>query len=210
MTHTASSPVFAEAPRKAIYGRCARGEKSRAASREVQIETCLKLAQSRGWIIPPENIYFDEETSGMSPSRPQLAALRRRIQSGEIDTVIVYSADRLFRNLSDLLALVLWEWEGRCAFTSAAEPFETETPAGRAYLSALAAYASAEREIATLRLTGREPALPREGTPPYGYRQDPEHPGCWLPDPEKAPVVQRIFREFLAGAPLRKIALQLS
>lgn len=219
MTHSASSPALPDAApgrasRKAIYGRYSSDEGRHSTSREVQIETCLEVAKSRGWIVPPENIFFDEGISGASRSRPQLTALRRRIRAGEIDTVIVYRVDRLFRSTYDLLELVTREWEGRCTLISATEPIETETPAGRTYLGILAAYARAEREIITQRLLDGRLVRLREGRlscpPPYGYQRDPERPGCWLPDPEEAPVVQRIFRELLAGVSLGEITRRLN
>lgn len=46
--------------------------------------------------------------------------------------------------------------------------------------------------------------------PPYGYRKSEEDRHRLAPDPETAPVVQRIFRQAAAGDSARKIALDLN
>lgn len=61
------------------------------------------------------------------------------------------------------------------------------------------------------------------GRPPYGYAlaDAGPHPNpgkaldgkrlrCLVPDPEAAPIVQRIFAEFIAGAGLHRIAADLT
>lgn len=48
------------------------------------------------------------------------------------------------------------------------------------------------------------------GAAPYGYRLDPADKYHLLPDPETAPVVQRIFRLFLAGYNRTQIAGELT
>ena len=60
----------------------------------------LEYAGSRGWTIPDERVFADDGFSGATLDRPALEVLRDLVASGEVDTVLVWSVDRLSRNFA--------------------------------------------------------------------------------------------------------------
>ena len=47
-------------------------------------------------------------------------------------------------------------------------------------------------------------------TIPYGYMKDPDNPKQYIPDPETAPIVKRIFEMYASGIGIVKICDRLS
>ncbi|MGD9728634.1 MAG: recombinase family protein [Nitrospiraceae bacterium] len=96
--------------RVAIYARKSTATEGRSHSREEQIERCFQEARSFGFA--EANITVFEEPEGQKgdwywddgkdrldgPYRPELTNLMRRVESGDIDVVMVYKADRLYRD----------------------------------------------------------------------------------------------------------------
>lgn len=96
--------------RVAIYARKSTATEGRSHSREEQIERCFQDARSFGFA--EANITVFEEPEGQKgdwywddgrgrhdgPCRPELSKLMRRVESGDIDVVMVYKADRLYRD----------------------------------------------------------------------------------------------------------------
>jgi len=70
-----------------------------------QLEACLKLADERGWTVPEEN-RFSEVYSGSTMDRPQLDNLRELARNRQIDSLVIYSTDRLSRDPVHLLLLI--------------------------------------------------------------------------------------------------------
>jgi site-specific DNA recombinase len=90
--------------RAAIYTRIARADQTgQPFSLQAQAEACRLYAQTHDYTVDSE--YEDCGASGNSLNRPGLNALREAAQHGDIDVVIVYSLDRLVRNLLVLLQL---------------------------------------------------------------------------------------------------------
>jgi site-specific DNA recombinase len=104
--------------RVAIYARKSTATEGKSHSREEQIERCSQDAQSFGFA--EANIVIFEEPEGQKgdwywddgkarfdgPHRPELTNLMRRVESGDIDVVMVYKADRLYRDNGVADALV--------------------------------------------------------------------------------------------------------
>ena len=62
-----------------------------------QREAVLAHAGGRGWTVPGERVFADDGFSGATLDRPALEALRDAVAGGEVETVVVLSADRLSR-----------------------------------------------------------------------------------------------------------------
>jgi DNA invertase Pin-like site-specific DNA recombinase len=104
--------------RVAIYARKSTATEGRSHSREEQIERCFQEARSFGFA--EANITVFEEPEGQKgdwywddgkarfdgPHRPELTNLMLRVESGDIDVVMVYKADRLYRDNGVADALV--------------------------------------------------------------------------------------------------------
>jgi len=100
---------------------------------------------------------FMDVASGALAQRAQLAAAIDYMRAG--DTLVVWKLDRLGRNASALLALLLQLRESGVEFRSLTENWDTGTPSGRAMLGMAAIFAEMERELAAERAReGREAA----------------------------------------------------
>ena len=70
-----------------------------------QREAVLEHAGSRDWIIPEEQVFAADGYSGATLDRPALEALRDAVASGRVETVLVWSVDRLSRNFAHQMLL---------------------------------------------------------------------------------------------------------
>ena len=70
-----------------------------------QREAVLVHAGRRGWIIPEELVFADDGFSGATLDRPALEVLRDAVASGRVETVLVWSVDRLSRNFAHQMLL---------------------------------------------------------------------------------------------------------
>ena len=81
----------------AIYCRVStEGQEQDGTSLQTQLEACQKYCQVKGYEV---FCSFNEAWSGLSLERPRLAELRELVRSESIDAVVVYSLDRLTREL---------------------------------------------------------------------------------------------------------------
>ena len=80
-------------------------------------------------------------------NRPAMIRMRKMIQEGKIDCVIVYKLDRLSRSVVDTVNLVLEEWEGHCYIKSSREAVDTMTPMGKQFFYMLVSFAEWERSV---------------------------------------------------------------
>src|SRR5205823_4265916 len=67
-----------------------------------QFEECRKYATAHGFTIVTE---ISDDTSGAKLDRPGLDRVREMIESKVADALIVYTSDRLSRNLAHMLIL---------------------------------------------------------------------------------------------------------
>ena len=84
--------------RAAIYARVSTDDQDGEdrTSLDEQMLACATFAESKGWEVV--NTFSDVE-SGTSRKRPGFKALQGAAVSGEIDMIVVWKSDRLFREL---------------------------------------------------------------------------------------------------------------
>lgn len=88
---------------------------------------------------------YEEVASGKAADRPELARCLKALRVG--DTLVVWRLDRLGRNLSDLVRIVV-ELEGKgIGFEAITEKIETVSAAGKQVLHVFAALAEFERDL---------------------------------------------------------------
>ncbi|MAE93002.1 MAG: recombinase family protein [Pelagibaca sp.] len=185
---------------------------------EDQIAACRKRAADEGWEVV--EAFHDRAISGAAgiegAQRPGLAALLAALDVGGIDQVLTESTDRLARHQGDAFAVrERIEYAGARLFTLMDGVVDDITGTIKGLLDARTRKDLAVRvrrghkgNIAMGRATGGVPygyrkiaRLDEDGEPVRGLRE---------PDPDTAPVVQRIFRDYANGQSARAIAAALN
>ncbi len=147
-----------------------------------QIRECREWAEDNGYEVTEEYVFVDRATRGGSSKRSGLAAMRRVIEEGKVNAVVIFATSRLFRKTYRALQFVHEEivergircvfaksgidtankddWETRLHVQSLVDEFQTRS-----------AKAHIQAAHAGLLLKGRV-----FGTLSYGYRGE-EIPG---------------------------------
>ena len=81
----------------ALYARVSSERQKEEQTIESQTEALKEYAQANGYTVVPEWIFQDEGYSGAILKRPDLERLRDLAAEGQIETILVYSPDRLSR-----------------------------------------------------------------------------------------------------------------
>ena len=96
----------------ALYARVSSDRQKENHTIASQVAALMQFAETNGYLIPPEWQFQDDGYSGATLVRPGLEALRDLAAAGEIQTVLVYSPDRLSRKYA--YQVLLAEELARC------------------------------------------------------------------------------------------------
>lgn len=95
-----------------------------------QVRTCRQWAETNGISVPDEFVFVDRAVSGRSARRHGLRALRETLEKDQVDVVIIFTTNRLFRKTYQSLAFVeeeIVDRGKRCVFVrSALDTAETD------------------------------------------------------------------------------------
>jgi len=180
------------------------------ASIEQQRQAAQTYAASKGYTIVKE--YEDHAQSGRTDNRPQYQQMLYEIKKLKPAVLILWKTDRLGR---DRITLILAKREIRgvgCNIHLVAETTPDDTSEGRmleGMLEAVAEYESdkiAENIMRGVRYNAQN-AL-HNGHKILGYAKGADKK--YIVDPEKSPVVQRIFADYASGKSLQQIANELN
>lgn len=182
-------------------------------SLHAQREACEAFIASQrheGW-TPIKVHYDDGGFSGGNMERPALRRLLEDIDSGKVDSVVVYKVDRLTRSLADF-AKIIERFDGHSvSFVSVTQQFNTTTSMGRLTLNVLLSFAQFEREVTGERIRDKIAASKRKGmwmggSVPLGYdvRDRRLHV-----NEQEAEIVRRIFRCYLQRGCVSKLQQEL-
>src|SRR5918996_4007150 len=139
---------------------------------------------------------YQDIASGASRNRPQFRAMLKDARTGAFQTIVAWKADRLYRGGGPAYAL-------KEALTGTDIRFEAvKDTIDPKYFGLLAEIGGLERESIIERTRmgarGRARSGKVHGTPKYGYQSDDE--GFPQANDTEAPIVQRIYTEYLSGA----------
>lgn len=148
----------------AIYYRVST-DKQDLRSQRLAVENWLEdLAESKR---PKKQLIFqDEGISGKTTNRPGLQALLSAAYAGKVDTIVVYRLDRLSRNATTAIKMILNLDEVGVAFVSVTQPVLNlghENPFRRTMLAAFAEIAEIERETIVARVKAGLEAAKKRG-----------------------------------------------
>jgi site-specific DNA recombinase len=96
----------------ALYARVSSDRQKENHTIASQVAALMQFAETNGYLVPPEWQFQDDGYSGATLIRPGLEALRDLATAGEIQTVLVYSPDRLSRKYA--YQVLLAEELARC------------------------------------------------------------------------------------------------
>src|SRR6218665_3949331 len=181
-------------------------------SLEAQRDAGLAFIASQrheGWLAIGDG---DGGYSGGNMERPALRRLMADIETGKIDTVVVYKIDRLTRSLPDFAKLVEVFDRNRVSSVSVTQQFNTTTSMGRLTLNILLSFAQFEREVTGERIRDKIAASKAKGmwmggVPPLGY--DVVERKLIVVE-EHAVLVRDIFARYLQVGNVRRVADQLA
>lgn len=168
-------------------------------------------AAHRGWTVAHE--FVDEAESGRTADRPafqRMLALVRR-DKHDFERVLAWKYDRIGRNLRDLLVYTDELAQHGVQVESLNEPFD-DSPSGRFSRNSLAGVAQLFSEMLAQDVRrGQRESVSRgrwvAARVPFGYQKNGR---SLIPDPLTAPLVKRIFRDYVAGYSLEKIVVRLN
>ena len=199
--------------RVAIYARYSSDQQTDA-SIEDQIRICEERAAKEGWTVI--NRYTDHGISGASMMRPGIQMLMQDAQSGKFDTVIAEALDRMSRDQEDIAGIFKRLQFAGIEILTLSEGEVSNLHIGlKGTMNALFLKDLADKTRRGLR--GRVEAGKSGGGLTYGYDvvsklDDSGEPirGERTINPDHARIVERIFREYVAGKSPKKIALDLN
>lgn len=160
----------------AIYARQSLDRNGEGTAVARQIEDCKKLAQLRE--VSVDYVLTDNDVSATKGPRPGWKQLLELVESGDVDTIIVWHTDRLYRRLPDAVSIVvLAEKHNLNIWTVRAGDIDLSTPTGRGIAIMMAAAARMEVEHKGERQKTANQARAAKGESlhfsqrPYGYER---------------------------------------
>lgn len=93
-------------PRAAIYARISDARDGDTAGVDRQLQDCLQHCEDQSYAVVDQ--YVDNNRSAYKPGgkRPSYDRMMKAVDAGDVDVIVVYSADRIYRRLTDLETLV--------------------------------------------------------------------------------------------------------
>lgn len=182
----------------------------REESIEGQIKACYEYAKENGYTVIRE--YIDRAASATNDHRAHFQEMIADSESGGFDTVIIYQMDRFSRNRYDSAIYKGRLRQNGVRVVSAKENI-SDDPSGvmlEGILETLAEYYSMDLALKIRRgqTTNAEKCLYNGGRVPLGYRIDEtKH---FAIDPDAAPIVKRVFEQYVNGASLADIVKELN
>jgi site-specific DNA recombinase len=178
-------------------------------SLDAQREACEAYIRSQageGWKLVRTH-YDDGGYSGGTLDRPGLTRLLEDIESGKIDTVVVYKVDRLTRSLPDFAKIVEVLDSCEASFVSVTQQFNTTTSMGRLTLNMLLSFAQFEREVTGERIRDKIAASNQRGlwmggNVPLGF--EPDGRTLTIVE-EEAKTVRTLFQFYLELGNVRRV-----
>lgn len=199
---------MSKAVRAAIYTRIFKDAAGEGLGVARQLADCLARAKDEGWEVVAQ--FEDNDLSGGGKvKRPAYLKLREAMQEREIDMVLVYSMDRLHRNMRELVEWIDLSIEtGIGILAVSGGRMDLSTPEGRFHAHIYTAFSTAERDKVRQRIQRKHLELAAAGAWPgrrvYGYLADATIV------PEEKTIILEMADRVLAGEGYTSIARDLN
>ena len=199
--------------RVAAYCRVSTDSDEQATSYETQVEHYTEYIQKNpDWVLA--GIYADDGISGTNTKkRTEFNRMIDACMDGEIDMVITKSISRFARNTLDCLKYIRQLKDRSIPVYFEKESINTMDAKGEVLITIMASLAQQESQSLSqnvklgLQFRYQNGQVQINHNRFLGYTKDAE--GNLVIDPEQAEVVKRIYREYLDGYSMDKIAAGL-
>lgn len=206
-----AAEAVADKKRVAVYCRVSTELEEQQSSLQAQMESFRKLVDSRpDWELV--DVYADEGITGTQALKRD--AFNRMIgdcEAGKVDYILTKSISRFARNTLDCLTYVRQLKTYGVYVYFEKERMDTKNEASEMVLSILAAIAQEESRNISENIKWNQRKRYQEGIPiwneTYGYKKEGKQ--IFLVDTETAPVIRRIFNEYVHGKKSKAIAEEL-
>lgn len=162
----------------AIYCRISRDIAGEGLGVTRQLEDCRAFVKARDWKVV--EVYTDNDISASSGKpRPEYRRMLKAVEAGEIEAIVAWAPDRLYRKLADLEELITTiESAGATLATVKAGEFDLSTALGRMIARILGSVAQGEGEVKSerwkrsIRQRRETGTVHTMGPRLYGYERD--------------------------------------
>jgi site-specific DNA recombinase len=186
-----------------IYVRVSTEEQTENLSLPTQLRTCEEYCRRQGYEILER--FHEEGESAKTTDRSQLQNLLTfcRLNKGRVHFVVVFNLTRFARDKYDHFALRSHLQSLGISLRSATEPID-DTSSGKLMEGVLAAFAQFDNDVRSDRTRAGMKAALELGRwmflAPLGYLNASRAVSRSLvADPERAPLVRRVFKEYATG-----------
>jgi DNA invertase Pin-like site-specific DNA recombinase len=190
----------------AIYTRISDDAAGEAAGVGRQFDDCQALCDRNGWDAKE---FRDNDISASRYSRKKRDAYEdmvERIRAGEIDRIVVYDVDRLYRQVIELEELIDLADTGKVTIVSLSGDLDLSTGDGRFIARILVSMAQKSSDDTSRRIRRQKAERRAQGLPVnvqrcFGWQAD-----LMTPHPAEAAELTAMMESLVAGASLMDIA----
>ncbi|MGE0123636.1 MAG: recombinase family protein [Vicinamibacterales bacterium] len=186
-----------------VYVRVSDPRQAENLSLGTQLKACEDYCERQGFTVVER--FKEEGESAKTSNRTELQRLLKycRTHKGKVHFVVVFNLTRFAREKYDHFALRSHLKSLGISLRSATEPID-DTSTGKLMEGVLASFAQFDNDVRSDRTRAGMKAALEIGRwtflAPLGYINVPRtHGKSLIPDPERAPIVQQIFRDFSSG-----------
>ena len=198
-----------------LYARLSEEEEKHGDSISIiNQRTILTRYAEENKLVPYEFIYDDGYT-GTNQDRPAFAQMLADVEAGLVSTIVVKDLSRLGRNylqVGMLMEITLPRMDVRLIALHDnvdSDRGENDFVPMLNFFNELHVKSTSKKVRAVFQAKGKS-GQRLTGTPPYGYRKDPDNTKQIIIDEESAAVVRRIFQMTVEGNGPTEIARRLS
>ncbi|KAA9134844.1 recombinase family protein [Microbacterium caowuchunii] len=194
-----------------IYGRISDDPTGKAAGVERQVDECRTLAEAASVHIV-ETLIDNDLSATTGKRRPSFERVLELVRAGQVDTVVIWHTDRLYRLPRDLEPIIELADDRRLRFlTVTSSEIDLNTASGRMVARILAAASAQEVEHKAERQKSASDQRAARGLPTtrpgYGYERVD---GRDVVVEAEAHVIRDAARRVLASESLRAVAADLN
>ena len=199
----------------ALYCRLSQEDERLGESLSIENQRLMLQRYAEEHRFPNIQFYVDDGFSGADFNRPSFKRMMNDVECGRVGIVIVKDQSRLGRDYLQtgmLMEITFPQYDIR--FIAVNDGVDSANGVSdfsgiKNYFNDFYARDTSRKIRAVQRAKGERGE--RVGTTiPYGYMKNPDNPKQYVPNPETAPIVKRIFEMYASGIGIVKICDRLS